>query len=76
MKSTVGPGGQVVVPLELLEQCGLAPGDEVSLWREGDHIVLGPAPSDEPVRGRFASRPLTALLEEERATERSRGGLP
>lgn len=76
MRSTVGPGGQVTVPLELLREYGIAPGDEVTLSREGDHIALGPAPSDAGLKGRFASRPLTAFLERERATERSRGGLP
>lgn len=76
MRATLGPDGLVTVPLELLQEHGMEPGDEVVFWREDDHIALGAAPPDAPLRGRFASRPLTARLEEARAMERSRGALP
>lgn len=75
MRSAVGADGQVTLPLELLRGCGILPGDEVAFRREDDHIVVEPVTTDSPLRGRFASRPLAALLEEERATERSRGAL-
>ncbi|HEX2027037.1 MAG TPA: AbrB/MazE/SpoVT family DNA-binding domain-containing protein, partial [Nitriliruptorales bacterium] len=57
MTHKVGPKGQVVIPKELREALGIAPGDEVTFWQEGDHVAVRPARSDRPLHGRYAGRP-------------------
>lgn len=72
MAHRVGPEGRVVVPKALRDQLGLASGDEVVFWREGDHIALRPARSERPLRGRFRDRPLAEQLEAERRADSRR----
>lgn len=72
MTHKVGPKGQVVIPKELREEFGIEPGDEVTFWRDGDHVAVRPAHSDRPLKGRFAGRDLVEDLERERAADRRR----
>lgn len=72
MTHWVGPKGQVVIPEALREELGIASGDEVVVWREGDHIALAPPASERPLRGRFRERPLVKQLEAERRDDRRR----
>lgn len=72
MTHKVGPKGQVVIPKELRDEFGIQPGDEVTFWRDGDHVAVRPLRAARPLRGRFAGRALTAQLEQERAEDRRR----
>ncbi|HWH31559.1 MAG TPA: AbrB/MazE/SpoVT family DNA-binding domain-containing protein [Egibacteraceae bacterium] len=72
MTHRVGPKGQVVIPKELREELGIAPGDEVTFWREGAHVALAPVRSRRPLKGRFAGSDLLGVLAAERAEERTR----
>ena len=38
MTHKVGPEGQVVIPKDLRDVLGIEPGDEVTFWRDGDHL--------------------------------------
>lgn len=72
MTSRVGPKGQVVIPQQLRAELGIEPGDEVEVWRDGDHLALRPVSSARPLLGRFAGDKLIDVLGEERAAERDR----
>ncbi len=72
MTHRVGPKGQVVIPKDLRDQLHIEPGDEVSFWREGDHVAVQRAQPVTPLRGRFAGSALTADLEAERRADRLR----
>ena len=72
MTHRVGAKGQVVIPKELRDELGIESGDEVSFWREGDHVALRPAHQRPPLRGRFVGAHLGDLLEAERAADRAR----
>ena len=72
MTHRVGPKGQVVIPKELRDELQIEPGDEVSFWREGDHVAVRSARPVTPLRGRFAGSALTVELEEERRADRLR----
>ena len=72
MTHRVGPKGQVVIPKDLRDQLQIEPGDEVSFWREGDHVAVQRVQAVSPLRGRFAGSALTAELEEERRADRRR----
>lgn len=72
MTHRVGPKGQVVIPKDLRDALGIEPGDEVSFWREDDHVALRPARTARPLRGRFRNTDLVDVLEQERAADRQR----
>ena len=72
MTHRVGPRGQVVIPKELRDELGIEPGDEVSFWRDGDHVALRPARHRRPLRGRFRGSPLTDELFAEREADQAR----
>jgi AbrB family looped-hinge helix DNA binding protein len=72
MTHRIGPKGQVVIPKQLRDELDLRAGDEVTFWREGDHVAVKRADLALALRGRFAGRPLVATLEEERARDRDR----
>jgi AbrB family looped-hinge helix DNA binding protein len=72
MTHRVGPKGQVVIPKDLRDALGIEPGDEVSFWREDDHVALRPARTARPLRGRFRDTDLVGTLEHERAADRQR----
>lgn len=72
MTRKVGPKGQVVIPKELRDELGIEPGDDVVLWREGDHVVVHPTRPGRPLKGRFADSDLVDELERERAADRRR----
>jgi AbrB family looped-hinge helix DNA binding protein len=40
MTHRVGPKEHVVIPKDLRGELGIEPGDEVSSWRDGDHVAL------------------------------------
>lgn len=72
MTHRVGRKGQVVIPKDLRDALGIEPGDEVSFWREDDHVALRPARTARPLRGRFRNTDLVDILEQERAVDRQR----
>ena len=67
MTHRVGAKGQVVIPKDLRDELGIEPGDEVTFWRQGDHVAVRPA-----LRSRFAGTDLVAVLAAERAADRER----
>lgn len=71
MTHRVGPKGQVVIPKELRDDLGILPGDLVEFWREGDHVIVRRAVSQEPLFGRFRDAGLAELLAADRAAERA-----
>lgn len=72
MTHKVGPKGQVVIPKDLRDEFGIEPGDEVTFWRDGDHVAVSPTRTSSPLRGRFRGSGLTDELQRERAAERAR----
>lgn len=72
MTHRVGTKGQVVIPKELRDELGIEPGDEVSFWRDGDHVAMRPARQASPLRGRFRGEGLVDDLTQERARDRDR----
>jgi hypothetical protein len=49
----------------------MEPGDEVSFWRDGDHVAVRPV-RRVALRGRFHGLGLTTALEAERRADRQR----
>lgn len=72
MTHRVGPKGQVVIPKELRDELGIEPGDEVSFWRQDDHLALRLAGRGRPLRGRFRGTPLVDELVRQRSADRRR----
>jgi AbrB family looped-hinge helix DNA binding protein len=72
MTHRVGPKGQVVIPKHLRDELGIEPGDEVTFWRDDDHVALRPAHPRPPLRGRFQSAGLSNILAAERRADRRR----
>lgn len=72
MTHKVGPKGQIVIPKDLRDEFGIEPGDEVTFWRNGDHVAVRPLRSARPLKGRFPGRRLTDALAQERAEDRRR----
>ena len=72
MTHRVGPKGQVVIPKDLRDALGIEPGDEVSFWREDDHVEVRPTRTRPPLRGRFAGSRLIEVFESERAADEAR----
>ena len=75
MTHRVGPKGQVVIPKDLRDALGLEPGDEVSFWRQDDHVAVRPVRTRPDLRGRFAGSGLGQLLDDERRADRRREDL-
>jgi AbrB family looped-hinge helix DNA binding protein len=71
MTHRVGPKGQVVIPKELRDELGIEPGDDVSFWRDGDHVAVRRAGRAE-LQGRFRGLGLTSSLEADRRADRAR----
>ena len=69
MTGRVGPKGQVVIPKEIRDRLGIAPGDEVVFIPDGDGVRIQPAPEVASLAGAFAGEPLTADLEAEHRRE-------
>ncbi len=72
MTHKVGPKGQVVIPKDLREEFGIEPGDQVTFWRDGDHVAVRPLRSSQPLKGRFPKRLLVDALARERQADRDR----
>jgi AbrB family looped-hinge helix DNA binding protein len=53
MTHRVGRKAQAVIPKQMRDEVGIEPGDEISCWRDGDHVSL--APSDSVHRFAVAS---------------------
>lgn len=71
MTHRVGTKGQVVIPKHLRDELGIEPGDQVTFWRDGDHVAVQ-AVGGESLRGRFRRHRLIDALERERAADRAR----
>lgn len=72
MTHKVGPKGQVVIPKDLRDAFGIEPGDEVTFWRDGDHVAVRPTRTAVPLKGRLRGTDLVEELQRERAAERER----
>lgn len=72
MTHRVGAKGQVVIPKELRDELGIEPGDEVTFWRQGDHVAVRAARHRRPLRGRFEGTDLVDVLSSEREADRRR----
>jgi antitoxin PrlF len=72
MTHKVGAKGQVVIPRDLREELGIRPGDEVTFWRDGDHVAVRPVSRGEGLKGRFAGEDLLGAMEEGRAEDARR----
>ena len=78
MTHKVGPKGQVVLPKEMRDELGIAPGDEVMFDRGDDQIVVRKARTKaeiiDDLYGSLAGpgKPLTELLVESRRRDRER----
>ena len=72
MTHRVGANGQVVIPKDLRDELGIEPGDEVSFWRDGDHIALRLTRHARPWLGRFVGVALVDELAAERDADRRR----
>lgn len=78
MTHKVGPKGQVVLPKDMRDELGIAPGDEVTFNRTDDRIVVRKARTKteiiERLRGALAGpgKPLTEALIESRRRDRER----
>lgn len=72
MTRRVGPKGQVVIPKALRDELGIEAGDEVDVWRHGDHVAVCPVGARPALRGRFRGSPLVVTLQAERALDRAR----
>lgn len=72
MTHKVGPKGQVVIPKEFRDELGIQPGDEVTFWREADHVAVQPLRESSPLKGRFAGRRLVDILARDRDEDRRR----
>ena len=72
MTHRVGPKGQVVIPKQLRDQLGIDPGDEVTFWREGDHVAVRPVASGRPLFGRFPKTRVGEIVRKERQKDRAR----
>lgn len=78
MTHKMGPKGQVVVPKEMRDELGLAPGDEVTFERgDGEIRVRKARTKDEIIDGLLGAlagpgKPLTEALIESRRRDRER----
>jgi bifunctional DNA-binding transcriptional regulator/antitoxin component of YhaV-PrlF toxin-antitoxin module len=66
----------MVLPKALRDRARLAPGAELEVWEEGDHLVLKAVPQDDwrALAGCLSGVDLVAALEAEHAWEQERGG--
>ena len=71
MTQRVGAKGQVVIPKELRDVLGLAPGSEVAFERDGQAVRVVPASavSLKDLGGRYAGSGMAAALLEDRRRE-------
>jgi AbrB family looped-hinge helix DNA binding protein len=71
MTQRVGPKGQVVIPKQIRDELGLAPGSEVDFERDGGAVRILPAgaAATRGLRGRYSSSGLAAALLADRKLE-------
>ena len=72
MTHRVGPKGQVVIPKDLRDELGIEPGDQVTFWRDDDHVAVAPAKASRPLRGRFRGGLSADIILAEHAADRER----
>lgn len=62
MTHRVGPKGQVVIPKEMRDQLGIAPGSDVVFTQTADGVLVRPATGMAALRGVLAGARLTDTL--------------
>lgn len=69
MTHRVGAKGQVVIPKDLRDRAGLAPGTDVDFELRGDSVRIKASKQREMLGGRFASSGMAARLLDDRSHE-------
>ena len=72
MTYRVGPKGQVVIPKSMRDRLGIAPGDEVDFFLDGEAVRVEPIREQASLRGSLAGRGLLSELEADHRAERDR----
>ncbi len=57
---------------DLRDMIGIEPGDEVTFWRDDDHVAVRSVRSTRPLKGRFAGSALVDEFDREPAADRAR----
>jgi AbrB family looped-hinge helix DNA binding protein len=73
--TTVSTKGQLVIPAEIRESLGIAPGTRIAITLQGTRIILEPVSEKlvDQTRGLFASGPsLSGRLKQERGREKDK----
>ena len=72
MTHRVGPKGQVVIPKQIRERLGIAPGDEVDFIFDDGEVRVRPRRTERSLRGTLAGLGLIDELEADHRLERTR----
>ena len=72
MTHRVGPKGQVVIPKDMRDRLGIAPGAHVVFTETPDGVLVRPAKGLAALRGALAGRGLTAELASGKAEDAAR----
>jgi AbrB family looped-hinge helix DNA binding protein len=73
--TTVSTKGQLVIPAEIRESLGIAPGSRIAVTLQGSRIILEPVSEKlvDETRGLFAGGPsLSARLKHQRSKEKDK----
>jgi AbrB family looped-hinge helix DNA binding protein len=63
--STISSKNQITLPVQLLRELGIGPGDRVAMVRQGDRLILRPRPKDWPAYYRGSLKGLYGNTKEE-----------
>ncbi|MDQ6748336.1 MAG: AbrB/MazE/SpoVT family DNA-binding domain-containing protein [Candidatus Dormibacteraeota bacterium] len=72
MTGRVGPKGQVVIPKAMRDRLDILPGDEVQFELDSAAVRVEPVRRRISLKGRFAGKGLSRVLEADHRRERAR----